>query len=63
MIAAHALKFIYTFMVYLFPLYITTLLRALWAGMDNAKKALHDSESISRSESHNDSGIYVYISP
>lgn len=35
------------------------LVRALWAGMDNAKKALHDSESRSRSESLNDSGIYI----
>jgi hypothetical protein len=29
--------------------------------MENAKKALHDSDSRSRSESLNDSGIYIYI--
>lgn len=47
---------------YLFCLFILSLCyvigHVLWAGMDNAKKALPEAENRSRVELHDDSGIF-----
>ena len=62
MAAAYTLRVMYTLSKYLFCLFIQSLCyvigRVLWAGRDNAKKALPESENRSRVESHDDSGIF-----